>query len=143
MAELDHNRYVITFDSPGVDEDKHWQRSLGYLERMDELCRDRGIDFILATSPYGHQVATHEWAIGRYMWGISGRKVYGKRARCWAPGRAIAEWPSSRCSTLSSDRRTHPCSSHTMRHFTPNGHRLAASVLRDHLVARDHPLVEH
>ena len=27
-------------------------------------------------------------------------------------------------------------------HFTPNGHRLAASVLRDHLVARALALVE-
>ncbi len=88
-------------------------------------------------------MATHEWAIGRYMWGISGRKVYGKRASqvlgAWARDRGVAFVLMFDAFERSTDS---PLFFACDGHFTPNGHRLAASVLRDHLVARALALVE-
>jgi len=53
-----------------------WTLSERYLIMIRDTLRSRNIDFIVNVYPYGMQVSTKEWAVGRRFWGFTPDTLY-------------------------------------------------------------------
>ena len=53
-----------------------WNLSERYLLMIRDTLRSRGIDFVVNVYPYGMQVSTKEWAVGRRFWGFMPDTLY-------------------------------------------------------------------
>ncbi len=55
---------------------RHWARTAKYLALIKKYLDEHGIEFILVTYPYGHQVGGRQWSQGRAYWGFEPGRVY-------------------------------------------------------------------
>ena len=53
-----------------------WTLSERYLLMIRDTLKSRGIDFTVNVYPYGMQVSTKEWAVGRQFWGFRPDTLY-------------------------------------------------------------------
>lgn len=74
------NRIAITrndFDHKKYYE--YWQRSFRYILKIRDLCEKNKIKFVLSTYPYGHQISTQEWKLGRHLFGFGDDIIYSDK----------------------------------------------------------------
>lgn len=64
------NHFLHTLDSTGHRWDEDFERSERYVELAFNLCRARGIPFLLVVYPRGNQVSPLEWSEGRKHWNL-------------------------------------------------------------------------
>jgi hypothetical protein len=69
-GDIDASRYAHTVDSVAGSWQVFFDQSQLYVRMIHELCMSRGITFVLATHPRGHQVNRYEWADGRKYSGL-------------------------------------------------------------------------
>ncbi len=129
--ELAHNRFALTRDDLAAEqEEPHYRRTLGWIERARRLTVESGVRFLVLTYPYGHQVSPREWEAGRHHYGFAARKVYGDE-----PARRLCAWAAERavpCLDMFPAFRAAADGSYYFAqdgHFTPEAHRLAAELL--------------
>jgi hypothetical protein len=70
IGDLRYDRLAITRDTPARDEDKAWATTARYLTGMQRRAHDLNARFVVVVYPWPHQVAAHESAGGRAVFGI-------------------------------------------------------------------------
>lgn len=69
-GDLRYDKYAMFRRNSSAANEKKWQLTYHYIGLVQDLLRDRGIDFWMTVYPYGMQVSPKEWAIGRRFWGF-------------------------------------------------------------------------
>ena len=125
--------YTLAGDK--VDRSGQWRDLFDSVSRIHALCRGKGIPFILAVYPWGHQVNDREWRPGRSWWmpadAVASDQVFETiRRECVDRGIPLID-------TVPAFRSHHGDEplyfSHDM-HFTPAGHRVMSEALLAPLV---------
>ena len=137
-GDVTKDRYAVTRVEAADDEGKHWERTLGYISKINELCLENGIRFLLVAYPYGHQVSSEEWSGGRHLFGFERGEVYSSRAddilREFAESEGI-EFVS--LFDAFKDSSEYPLYFPYDGHFNAKGHRLVGEVLARELGSQD------
>ena len=83
MANPELLKHTLADDD--TDRSGQWQNIFESILKIRDYCAARGIDFLLTTYPWGHQVSDTEWVPGRYQFlegevSISDRSIEGLEA---------------------------------------------------------------
>lgn len=125
---------VHTLDWDTHNRDKEFAQVFDSIRRIRDLCADHGIDFLLTTYPWGHQVHEREWREGRKAFVPEGAKPSDRsilRLRDFAAAERIDfvdTLPDFRAY-----RGERPLYFDNDMHWTPQGHRVMADALETHL----------
>ena len=76
LANIESDRLFFLRENP-KDYQVHWDRTASYLRLINDMLKERGVDFIIVVYPYAHQVDPHEWKC-RIDWGFELGCVYLK-----------------------------------------------------------------
>ena len=129
-----NDKLIVTRDNV-ENYDDLWTLTKSNLRLIKRLLRDRGVDFLLTTYPYGHQVSAEEWVEGRKVWFFENIVYDNDRAF-----KTLEEFSSSegiKFHNMTSDFRAekrHPIFFKTDGHWTKLGHQIAASSLEKYLL---------
>jgi hypothetical protein len=74
-GDLRYDKYAMLRGNYRPDP-SDWTLSERYLLMIRDTLRSRGIDFAVNVYPYGMQVSTKEWAVGRQFWGFRPDTLY-------------------------------------------------------------------
>lgn len=137
IHDVAYDRYGITRDEPLNDEQEHWQRTFSYINKIKALCDEHNITFVLSIYPYGHQISTEEWEVGRHNSGLLNGQVYSDRAekiiRQYAEENDI-HFISMFAGFREAEAERTPLYFTYDGHFNQEGHQVAAEILQAELV---------
>ena len=126
-----------TLASDTDSRDKQWQLLFSSILDMRTFCAERGINFILTTYPWGHQVNEREWTPGRLAFVPEGAVISDRspqRVRDFAASSGIEFldlFPAFRAYNGEA-----PLYYSFDMHWTPAGHRLLALELQQLIADR-------
>jgi lysophospholipase L1-like esterase len=137
MHDVAYDRYGITRDQPLENEEEHWNRTFSYINKIKALCDENNITFVLSIYPYGHQISTEEWKVGRHNSGLLDDQVYSDRAE-----KIIQQYAQENdlifISMFSGFRKAEAASAPLYftydGHFNQHGHQVAAEILQAELI---------
>ncbi len=69
------DKFAILRDTNKTFEEE-WNRSFKYIEKINDILKEKNIKFIVVTYPYGHQISTTEWSKGRFLWNFEENRLY-------------------------------------------------------------------
>ena len=125
------DKYGMLRDT-GPQDDRDWKLTYGYLLRIRDLLRARGIDFWVTVYPYGLQISGREWAAGRRFWGFEAGRVYSTRpqslveAFCREHDIPVVNMTGE---FQARSRTVYPLYYDGDGHWRPSGHEVAATAL--------------
>jgi len=74
---VEQDRYAFIRPAvPWSALERSWTRTSGYLVRIHDVLKARGIPWVLVLYPYGIQVGPEQWAQGRGVFGFERGRVY-------------------------------------------------------------------
>lgn len=131
------DRLLLTRDDV-KDFNNLWTLTERNLDLIKKLLDENKIALVVATYPYGHQVSTKEWAVGRKMWSLDNDKVYGDRAmqKVEELGKKYNFQVVNVLEDFqkSSQEGKFPLFFKSDGHFTPLGHEVMAQALEEKLL---------
>jgi GDSL-like lipase/acylhydrolase family protein len=130
-GDVRFDKYATMRDTAPQD-DHAWSLTYGYLLRIRELLKARGIDFWVTVYPYGLQVSPREWAEGRQFWGFEPGKTYSARPQALVEtfGRENGIPVINMTEEFKERSRTvYPLYFAGDGHWRPAGHEVVANVL--------------
>lgn len=137
------NPMVLAHTLTGYDEvrrQNEWQQLFASVRAIKTLCAERGIDFVLTTYPWGHQVGPGEWQPGRFAF-VEERSIVSDASLDVI--RSLARADDIPFIDLFAPLRAYGGSESLYHrydmHWTPVGHRIVADALKEYLT-RHYPL---
>ncbi len=131
-GDIRRDKYAMLREATLARGDRDWTLSYGYLLRIRDALRARGIDFCVTVYPYGLQLSPREWGAGRRFWGFQPGAVYSTEPQelierfCRRNGIPVVNM----CGEFKERSRTeYPLYYEYDGHWRPAGHRIAADVL--------------
>lgn len=121
-----YSHTVDTVDGPWR---QYFDRSESYIKFARELCKARGIPFVLTVYPRGHQVSSIEWAEGRKQFGLEATVVNSaifSSLATFAKKESIPYLDMTQAFRRRSDGHLYY---QYDQHWTTEGHRVAADTL--------------
>lgn len=76
FGDIESDRLFFARKNP-KDFQKHWGDTAFYLSQINNLLKENGIDFLIVTYPYAHQIDPYEWS-SRTSWGLEVGLTYPK-----------------------------------------------------------------
>ncbi len=136
LGRIEYDRYGWT--RPGRRPGDAWEaqlgRSFGYILRIRELLKKKGIGFAVALYPHGHQVHPRAWCAGRERAYYECGKVYG--SSLFAETMALCRKSGLTCWDLTPDFRRPDADSlfyNVDEHFNAKGNAVMAGALEKRL----------
>ena len=132
VYNLSFNRYAITLDDEEViqNEMEYWQTSFKYINLIRDLVEGNNATFVLVTYPYGHQISTEEWKLGRHHFGLSTTKVYSNRPEIILQKFAEeSNIPFVSAFSAFKESSLYPLYFSYDGHFSTNGHKVMADII--------------
>jgi hypothetical protein len=136
-GDVRFDKYAMLREVGEGQDDSAWTLTYGYLVKIRDLLKARGIDFWVTVYPYGLQLSPREWDGGRRFWGFETGKVYSTRPQalverfCRAKGIPVVNM----CEDFKElSRSVYPLYYEYDGHWRPAGHQLVATLLYRALV---------
>jgi len=126
------DKYAMIRDGYDPKDGRDWSLTFGYIERIRDVLRVRGVPLWLTVYPYAHQVSPREWNEGRVFWSFQQNRVYTT-----APQKQVEEFGRSKGipvinmtdDFLERSKKEFPLYFAYDGHFLPAGHAVAAEAI--------------
>ncbi len=132
-GDIEYDRDLPMREQSG-DWKKHFENSAQNLKRIQELLKEKNIEFVITVYPYGNLLNEKEWAIGRKLRGFDAKKYSTPLFDYLQEFCQQAGIPFLNMKAAFEASKDFPLYYPYDGHFTPAGHQIVAQALKDFLL---------
>lgn len=77
-GDLRTDKYAMLRDGYTFGDERDVELTFRYIRKIRDILSARGVPLWLAVYPYGHQISTREWHLGRVFWHFEQNRMYSR-----------------------------------------------------------------